>query len=55
MPAGTWEELAAQIPGARTVTIDGSGHYPQIERADEWVAAVLGFFTEVDAAGEGGA
>jgi 2-hydroxymuconate-semialdehyde hydrolase len=55
VPAGTWEELAAQIPGARTVTIDGSGHYPQIERADEWVAAVLGFFTEVDAAGEGGA
>jgi 2-hydroxymuconate-semialdehyde hydrolase len=44
VPADTWHELAAQIPGARTVTIEGSGHYPQIERADEWVAAVIDFF-----------
>jgi 2-hydroxymuconate-semialdehyde hydrolase len=53
VPAGTWHELAARIPGARTVPIEGSGHYPQIERADAWVAAVLGFFA--DTAREGGA
>ncbi|GAA0440607.1 alpha/beta hydrolase [Acrocarpospora corrugata] len=44
VPDGTWRELAAQIPGARTVTIAGSGHYPQIERAAAFTDAVLDFF-----------
>ncbi|WP_169948215.1 alpha/beta fold hydrolase [Microbispora sp. H11081] len=46
VPPRTWQELAAQIPGSRTVTIDGSGHYPQIERAGEFVDAVLGFLKD---------
>ncbi|MGI5132891.1 alpha/beta fold hydrolase [Pseudonocardia sp. CA-107938] len=43
VPDATWRELAAQIPGARTTTVPGAGHYPQVERPDRFVAAVLGF------------
>jgi pimeloyl-ACP methyl ester carboxylesterase len=43
VPPLTWQELAAQIPGVRTETIGGSGHYPQIERSGEFVEAALGF------------
>jgi pimeloyl-ACP methyl ester carboxylesterase len=43
VPPDTWQALADQIPGARTVTIAGSGHYPQIERPAEFGAAVLEF------------
>ncbi len=52
VPPRTWQELAAQIPGSRTVTIEDSGHYPQIERAKEFLDAVQGFLTD---AAEGGA
>ncbi|MFC6086914.1 alpha/beta fold hydrolase [Sphaerisporangium aureirubrum] len=44
VPDATWRELAARIPGAATVTVAGSGHYPQIERPAEFTAAVLDFF-----------
>ncbi|HYQ62475.1 alpha/beta hydrolase [Actinophytocola sp.] len=47
VPADTWQALADQIPGARTVTVAGSGHYPQIERPAEFAAAVLEFLNEV--------
>ena len=47
VPAGTWQALADQIPGARTVTVAGSGHYPQIERPAAFGAAVLDFLSEV--------
>ena len=43
VPPDTWAALADQIPGARTATITGSGHYPQIERSGEFAAAVLEF------------
>ena len=43
VPPDTWQELASQIPGARAVTIAGSGHYPQIERPKEFATAVLEF------------
>lgn len=43
VPHDTWQELAGQIPGARTATIAGSGHYPQIERPDEFATTVLEF------------
>lgn len=43
VPPDTWTALADQIPGARTVTIAGSGHYPQIERPAAFGAAVLDF------------
>ncbi len=46
VPQQTWRELAAQIPGARTVTIGGSGHYPQIERAGAFLDAVLDFLKD---------
>lgn len=47
VPADTWQALADQIPGARTVTIAGSGHYPQIERPAEFGAAVLEFLEDL--------
>lgn len=47
VPADTWQALAGQIPGARTVTVAGSGHYPQIERPAEFGAAVLEFLDSV--------
>lgn len=47
VPPDTWEALAEQIPGARTVTIAGSGHYPQIERPAEFAAAVLEFLEDL--------
>jgi pimeloyl-ACP methyl ester carboxylesterase len=46
VPPDTWQALADQIPGARTVTITGSGHYPQIERPTEFAAAVLEFLED---------
>ncbi|MEU8205143.1 alpha/beta hydrolase [Streptosporangium sp. NPDC049046] len=49
VPAPTWQELAAQIPDARTETIDGSGHYPQIERSAEFVEVALGFLARTKA------
>jgi 2-hydroxymuconate-semialdehyde hydrolase len=49
VPPLTWQELAAQIPGARTETICDSGHYPQIERAGEFVEAALGFLARTKA------
>ncbi|WP_062351850.1 alpha/beta fold hydrolase [Herbidospora yilanensis] len=47
VPEATWHDLAAQIPGATTVTIAEAGHYPQIERAAEFAEAVSRFLTEV--------
>lgn len=38
---GASDALAATIPGASLVVIDGAGHSPQIDRPDEWTAAVL--------------
>lgn len=49
VPLDTWQALAGQIPGARTATIAGSGHYPQIERPAAFGAAVLDFLNEVAA------
>ncbi|MEU6700571.1 alpha/beta hydrolase [Pseudonocardia sp. NPDC046786] len=43
VPDDTWRELAARIPGARSCTVPGAGHYPQIERPAEFAAAVSGF------------
>lgn len=48
VPADTWRELADQIPGARAVTIAGSGHYPQIERPARFGVAVLDFLTDLE-------
>jgi len=47
VPEETWQALADQIPGVRTVTVAESGHYPQIERPAEFGAAVLEFLNEV--------
>ena len=30
------------IPEARLITIDGAGHMPQVEKPEEFVAAVMG-------------
>jgi 2-hydroxymuconate-semialdehyde hydrolase len=47
VPPDTWQALADQIPGARTATIAGSGHYPQIERPAEFGATVLDFLEQL--------
>lgn len=43
VPDDTWRELAGRITVARTCTVPGAGHYPQIERPAEFAAAVTGF------------
>lgn len=42
-PAPLVRELAAAIPGAQFKEIAGSGHCPQIEKPEEFVAALRGF------------
>jgi pimeloyl-ACP methyl ester carboxylesterase len=37
------EKLAAEIPGARLVTIEGAGHLPSLERPDELNRLLLDF------------
>lgn len=39
--------LAAELPNARCVVIDGAGHHIPLDRPDEFVAAVLHFFDEL--------
>lgn len=36
------DEMAAMIPGATLVRIDGAYHSPQVTHPDEWLTAVLG-------------
>lgn len=43
VPLRYGEELAAAIPDARLVVVDGAGHFPMIERQDAFVAAVEAF------------
>ncbi len=38
--------MAAKIPGARRVTIDGAGHAPNLDRPDEFDAAVAQFLAD---------
>jgi pimeloyl-ACP methyl ester carboxylesterase len=38
------------LPQAEQVTIDGCGHVPQVERADETNELLLSFFARADAA-----
>jgi 3-oxoadipate enol-lactonase len=42
--------LAAEIPGARSATIAGAAHVPNLERPADFDAIVLGFLAEVFAA-----
>jgi pimeloyl-ACP methyl ester carboxylesterase len=38
--------MAAKIPGAKKVVIDGAGHAANIDQPGAFDAAVLGFLTE---------
>jgi pimeloyl-ACP methyl ester carboxylesterase len=42
------EIMAAKIPGAVAVTIDGAGHAPNLDRPAEFDAAVTGFLARSD-------
>ncbi|MET0704993.1 MAG: alpha/beta hydrolase [Mycobacterium sp.] len=50
LPTGWAAEMAAQIPGARSVVIADAGHCPQIERASAVNELLLAFFAEQSAA-----
>ncbi len=39
------DALLAALPDARLVTIDGAGHYPQLEKSDRVVDEIRGFAT----------
>jgi 2-succinyl-6-hydroxy-2,4-cyclohexadiene-1-carboxylate synthase len=43
-------ELAAAIPGARTVTIPDAGHQPQLENPEAWLAAIRAHLEQVRSA-----
>jgi len=42
------QTIAERIPGARLVTIPGAGHAPNVERSDEFAAAVRAFVDGVE-------
>lgn len=42
------ERIPRLVPGARTVVLDGTGHGPWIDRAEETNARMLSFMAEVD-------
>lgn len=44
LPGGWAAELAAQIPGGRSVVVEGAGHCPQIEQAGVVNELLLDFF-----------
>jgi pimeloyl-ACP methyl ester carboxylesterase len=46
VPRWKQEELAAGIPGARLTVIDGGPHALQLEKAQEFSAAVLDFIAD---------
>jgi pimeloyl-ACP methyl ester carboxylesterase len=46
LPAGWAADIAGQIPGARSVVIDGAGHCPQIEQSQAVGDLLLSFFAE---------
>lgn len=45
-PPAMVAELAALVPGARLVTIEGAGHIPCVEQTSAVAGAMLGFFAE---------
>jgi len=45
LPLKEGEHIAEQIPGARTVVIDDSGHIPAVEQPRAFLAALEGFLT----------
>jgi pimeloyl-ACP methyl ester carboxylesterase len=46
VPRWKQEELAAEIPGARLTVIEGGSHALQLEKAQEFSAAVLDFIAD---------
>jgi len=51
LPVWKSTELAELIPGARLTVVEGSGHAVNLERAEEFNAAVLDFLAEAAVAG----
>jgi len=45
LPLEDGKHIAAQIPGARTVVIDNSGHISAVEQPGAFLAALDGFLT----------
>jgi proline iminopeptidase len=48
IPARLSQEIAALVPHAQTLIIDGAGHMPFFERPEEFFSAVNGFLGERD-------
>jgi pimeloyl-ACP methyl ester carboxylesterase len=47
-PVATLEELRRLVPGARAEVIANAGHVPQLDRPDEFVAAVERLLAAID-------
>lgn len=48
LPAGWAANIAAQIPGARSVIVDNAGHCPQIEQPSTVNELLLRFLAQAD-------
>lgn len=46
IPLEMVREMEAALPSARLVTIEGAGHFPFVEKPDEFLAAVVSFLEE---------
>ncbi len=44
------DSLAAKIPGARKVLIEGASHHPNMERPDEFNRVILDFLSRTPGA-----
>lgn len=49
-PPGNGRQLAARIPGARLVSLEGLGHSPQVEDPEAFNAALRAFLLEIGCA-----
>jgi len=49
IPAGFGRHVADWLPGAEQIVLDGCGHVPQVERADQTNGLLRRFFAQVDA------
>lgn len=55
IPPAFGRHVARWLPGAEQIVLDGCGHVPQVERAEQTTGLIERFFARVDALGAGAA